>query len=663
MRKALTIIIFLCTIAGHNHAQKQFTLNSPGNKLQLDITVGEQITYTLSHEGDLLIDASPVSMTLESGEVWGEKARIQGSKTHKKNGSIASPFSKSTAIDEEYNELLLQFRGDWGLIFRVYDDGMAYRFVSRRKTPFRVKSEEAVFRFPSDFNAFIPYVRGDAKDPFQSSFENTYTHTSVSGIDTERLMFLPVLLEGGNGKKICITEADLESYPGMYLKKNSAHGAVLQGVFAGYPAKTEQGGHNKLQQRVLEREDYIATVKGEREFPWRAVIVSTEDKQLAVSYMTYKLASPSRVEDTSWIKPGKVAWEWWNDWNIYGVDFEAGINNQTYKYYIDFASEHGIEYVILDEGWAVNLEADLMKVIPEIDLQELVDYGKKRNVGIILWAGYWAFDRDMENVCRHYSEMGVKGFKVDFMDRDDQQMVDFIYRASETAARYKLILDFHGMYKPAGLQRTYPNVLNFEGVFGLEQLKWGHESIDMVTYDVTVPFIRMAAGPMDYTQGAMRNASKGNYRPVNSEPMSQGTRCRQLALYVVFESPVNMLCDSPTNYMKEPESLEFISQIPTVWDESVALNGEVAKYITIARRKGGNWYIGGITDWEERDMEIDLSFLPRGDYSMTLFRDGANAHRKGIDYVRETRQVSSGESLTIHLAPGGGFAIKLDKIE
>ncbi|MDR2816712.1 MAG: glycoside hydrolase family 97 protein [Proteiniphilum sp.] len=663
MKKIFTAVALFCFISGYSYAQKQFTVHAPGNKLQLNVAVGEQITYTLSHEGDLLIDASPVSMTLESGEVWGKKAGIQSSKTHKKNGSIASPFSKSAAIEEEYNELLLQFKGDWGLIFRVYDDGMAYRFVSRKKTPFRVKSEEATFCFPSGFNAFIPYVREGAGDPFQGSFENTYTHTAVSEIDAEKLMFLPILLEGDNGKKICITEADLESYPGMYLKKNSAREAALQGVFAGYPAKTEQGGHNKLQQRVSERENYIATVKGEREFPWRAVIVSTEDKQLAVSYMTYKLASPSRVEDTSWIKPGKVAWEWWNDWNIYGVDFEAGINNRTYKYYIDFASEHGIEYVILDEGWAVNLEADLMKVIPEIDLQELVDYGKERNVGVILWAGYWAFDRDMENVCRHYSEMGVKGFKVDFMDRDDQQMVDFIYRASETAVRYKLILDFHGMYKPSGLQRTYPNVLNFEGVFGLEQLKWSPESVDMVTYDVTIPFIRMAAGPMDYTQGAMHNASKGNYRPVNSEPMSQGTRCRQLALYVVLESPVNMLCDSPTNYMKEPESLEFISQIPTVWDESLALNGEVAKYVTVARRKAGNWYIGGITNREKRDMEIDLSFLPRGNYKMTLFRDGANAHRKGTDYVRETRQVRSGESLAIHLAPGGGFTIKLDKIE
>ncbi|WP_298647007.1 glycoside hydrolase family 97 protein [uncultured Proteiniphilum sp.] len=663
MKKILIIVVLFCCMSGYSHAQKQFSVSSPDNKLKVNITVDQAISYTLTHENDLLIDTSPISMTLASGEVWGEKARVQNSKTNKKSGTISSPFSKSATIKEEYNELTIHFRGDWGLTFRMYDDGMAYRFVSRKKIPFQVKSEEVAFRFPSDFNAFIPYVREDAKDPFQSSFENTYTHTPVSGIDSEKLMFLPILVEANNGKKVCITEVDLESYPGMYLRKSTDTVAGLQGVFAGYPSKTEQGGHNKLQQRVQEREGYIANIKGSREFPWRVALVSTDDKQLAVSDMTYKLASPSRVDDTSWIKTGKVAWDWWNTWNVYGVDFKAGINNETYKYYIDFASEHGIEYVILDEGWAVNLEADLLKVVPEIDLQELVDYAKQRNVGIILWAGYWAFDRDMENVCRHYSEMGVKGFKVDFMDRDDQQMVDFIYRASETAARYKLILDFHGMYKPAGLQRTYPNVLNFEGVFGLEQLKWSPESVDMVTYDVTVPFIRMAAGPMDYTQGAMRNASKGNYRPINSEPMSQGTRCRQLALYVVFESPVNMLCDSPSNYMKESESLEFISQIPTVWDESVALNGEVAKYVTVARRKANDWYIGGITNWESRDMEIDLSFLPEGYYRVTLFRDGANAHRKGIDYVWETRRIHSGETLSVHLAPGGGFAIKLEKVE
>ena len=643
-------------------SQKQYMVHSPDSRIKLLINVGDEISYKLSHDDDLLIETSVISMTLTTGEIWGNNPKVINSTTQKVDQNIISPFSKSATVRDNYNELLLSFSKNWALKFRAYNDGIAYRFISLNKETFKVLDEKTSFNFPSDYKTFVPYVsEGYAKtDPFQSSFENTYTHTPISELNPESLIFLPILVDANNGKKICITEVDLESYPGLYLQKEDTFS--FKGVFAKFPSKSELGGHNMLQQKVVEREEYIAEIDGARSFPWRVAIVSTKDKQLAVSDMSYKLAASSRVTDTSWIKPGKVAWDWWNDWNIYNVDFEAGINNKTYEYYIDFASKQGVEYVILDEGWAVNLEADLMKVVPEIDLAYLIKYGKERNVDIILWAGYWAFDRDMENVCKHYSKMGVKGFKVDFMDRDDQQMVDFIYRASETAARYNLILDFHGMYKPAGLQRTYPNVLNFEGVNGLEQLKWADETVDMVTYDVTVPFIRMVSGPIDYTQGAMKNTIKGNYFPVFSDPMSQGTRCRQLALYVVFESPLNMLCDSPTEYMKEEESIEFISQIPTVWDESIAINGQVAEYVTIARKKWNDWYIGGITNWDSRDMNIDLSFLPEGKYKMTLFTDGANAHRKGVDYKREESIINSDDSLNLHLAPGGGFAAKLEVI-
>ena len=391
-------------------------------------------------------------------------------------------------------------------------------------------------------------------------------------------------------------------------------------------------------------------------------MVSTSDSQLAVNDMVWKLSPKQDAgTDYGWVKPGKVAWDWWNDWNLYGVDFKAGINNETYKYYIDFASTRGIAYVILDEGWAVNLQADLFQVIPEIDIQELVDYGKERGVGIILWAGYWAFNRDMEKVCRHYSEMGVKGFKVDFMDRDDQLMVNFHARAAETAARYDLMLDFHGTYKPTGLSRRWPNVVNYEGVHGLEQMKWRPKECDQVTYDVTVPFIRMAAGPMDYTQGAMRNASKSNYRPVYNEPMSQGTRCRQLAEYVVFDSPLNMLCDSPSNYIAEAECTEFIAACPETWDESLGVNGEIGKYITIARRSGDAWYVGALTNWDERDITLDLSFLGEGEWSLDIFQDGPNAEKAARDYVHTTATVPADRKITAHLAPGGGWAAKITR--
>lgn len=665
--KKINVLILLGFLSACLHAQKQFTVSSPNGKLKLSLSVGDKIAYGLSHQSDVLLSPSSIALTLGTGETWGENAKIRNVKTQRKTGDILSPFSKSTTVKDDYNELAINFKGDWGLEFRVYNDGMAYRFTNGKKQPFTVQSEIVDFQFPDNFQTYTPYVRDhDENDSsfekqFHNSFENLYTHASLSDLNAKRLIFLPMLIEAGNGKKICLSEVNLESYPGMYLKRNGSNPRALDGVFAPYPSETKQGGHNMLQQRVTKRENYIAKVEGKRQFPWRVAIVSSEDKQLAVNDMTYRLASPSRVNDLSWIKPGKVAWDWWNDWNLYNVDFKAGINNDTYKYYIDFASKSGIEYVILDEGWAVNKKADLMQVVPEIDLKELIDYGKARNVGIILWAGYWAFDRDMENVCRHYSDMGVKGFKVDFMDRDDQKMVDFIYRASETAARYHLMLDFHGMYKPSGLQRTYPNVLNFEGVHGLEQLKWSPASVDMVTYDVTIPFIRMISGQMDYTQGAMRNATRGNYRPVNSEPMSQGTRCRQLGLYVVLESPLNMLCDSPSNYLEEPESLDFIAKIPTVWDESVPVNGKVAEYVSIARRKDADWYLGGLTNWTARDMEIDLSFLPEGTYKMTLFKDGINADRAARDYVKETRDIRTGEKLKLHLAPGGGFAAKFEK--
>lgn len=651
----------LCSLAALSaQAQKQFTLSSPDGKIQSTITIGDKLTYDIQCNGRVILDDSPISMTLSDGTVWGDNAKLSKTSTKTVNETVDVAFYRADKIKDHYNELTLHFRKNWNVEFRAYDDGIAYRFVSTGKKPLYIASEEVNYSFPEDFKAHVPYVMrpGTIEQQFFNSFENTYTTASISKFDKNRLMFLPLVVDAGENVKVCITESDLESFPGLYLSNNNDKKNTLSGIHAAYPKTKEQGGHNMLQMVVKERENYIAKVKGARTFPWRMAIVSTEDKDLAESNMTYLLGSPSRVSDLSWIKPGKVAWEWWNDWNLSGVDFKTGVNNDTYKAYIDFAAANKIEYVILDEGWAVNLKADLMQVVDEIDLKELVDYGAKKNVGIILWAGYWAFDRDMENVCRHYSEMGVKGFKVDFLDRDDQEMVDFVHRTAQTCAKYKMILDLHGMYKPAGLNRTYPNVLNFEGVFGLEQVKWGKD-IDMVSYDAMLPFIRQVAGPMDYTQGAMRNASKGNYYPCNSEPMSQGTRCHQLALYVVLESPFNMLCDSPSNYMREQESTDFISAIPTVWDETRVLEGKMGEYIVTARRKGDTWYIGGITNWTARDITIDCSFLEDKNYKGDLFKDGVNAHRIGRDYKREQVTVNKQTKLNIHLAPGGGFALTL----
>ncbi|WKN46178.1 glycoside hydrolase family 97 protein [Tunicatimonas pelagia] len=643
-------------------AQSTHTVTSPDGKIQVEITLNNQITFAVNHESDPIIAPSPISMELANDETLGANSHLRNKKTDEVDQTIESPFYKRSEIRDHYNELRLNFRGNYHLIFRAYNEGVAYRFATDRRDSLTVMNENAAFNFAQDAPVWAPYANVDdhtSYEPqFESSFENTYDKALISQLDDKRLIILPALVDVGNGKKVCITESDLEDYPGMYLNSGGEEKS-LDAVFAAYPKREEQGGHNNLQMRVTERKDYIARVPGRRAFPWRVMVISEEDKQLADSDLVYLLASPSRVEDISWIKPGKVAWDWWNAWNLYGVDFEAGINNETYKYYIDFAAEQGIEYVILDEGWSVNSEADLMQVIPEIDLPELVNYGQQKGVDIVLWAGYHAFERDMENVCKHYSNMGVKGFKVDFMDRDDQEAVNFYYRAAELAAKHQLFLDFHGAYKPTGLNRTYPNVLNFEGVHGLEQMKWDTPDVDQVTYDVEIPFIRMVAGSMDYTQGAMRNAIKENYYPAFTEPMSQGTRCRQLAQYVIFESPFNMLCDDPTAYEEESECTDFIATVPTIWDETIVLDGKVGDYVAIARRSGDEWYLGVLTDWDAREITLDLSFLADGKYQAEVFQDGINAHKTAQDYRKVSTEVPKNHQITAKMAPGGGYVARI----
>ena len=652
----LSALLMLCVSA---FAQKQYTLQSPNKDITITVEAGEQLTYAVTHEKTCVLAPSAIGMTLTDGTQLGQKPVVRNAKTRSVNQSVKTQLYKRAEIPETYNELTLTLKGNYKVIFRAYDEGVAYRFETDFRKPIIIENETADFNFDADYQGVIPYVlrragqEGDLiSQQFYNSFENTYTHTNLSQMDPEKLAFLPLLVELKDGKKAVITEADLEDFPGLYLYNPDGENS-LSAMHAGYPKTREQGGHNNLQWLVKERESYIAKVDGKRAFPWRCIVISENDKELADSDLVYLLASPSRIEDDSWIQPGKVAWDWWNAWNIYGVDFKAGINNDTYKYYIDFASQYGIEYVILDEGWAVNKQADLFQVVPEIDIQELVDYGAERNVGIVLWVGYAAIDKDMENVCQFYSDMGVKGFKVDFMDGDDQMIVDFYYRMAATAAKYQLFVDFHGAYKPTGLHRTYPNVLNHEGVYGLEQAKWDNKS-DFVLNEVTIPFIRMVAGPMDYTQGAMRNAQKNNFAAVYTEAMSQGTRCRQLAEYVIFESPFNMLCDSPSNYLNEDECTQFIATVPTVWDETVVLDGKVGEYLVIARRKDFHWYVGAITNWEERDLYLDLSVLPNfGAKSGRIFRDGPNANRAARDYVAEQVQVM-GNKVKVHLAKGGG---------
>ena len=639
---------------------KVYKLSSPDGRTSVEVDVQKQITWSVRHGGRQVLAPSAISLTA-AGNVIGYDARIKSARTEKIRGTVAAPFWRQAAIEECYNELELTLPDGWSLTFRAYDgEGVAYRFSSTSlKKGDRITAEQAEFNFDRDYTAYVPY-NPDTEHPFATSFESKYTVAPLSAFRSDALAFSPLLVCLDGGLRVEVTDADIESYPGMFLKKGS-RSLSLEGSFAPVPAATRETPRRG--QVVVDRySDDLAVIrenaskKAPRHFPWRVLAIAESDADLPVNNLVYLLASPSRVKDISWIKPGKVAWDWWNDWNITGVDFEAGINTRTYKHYIDFAAENGIEYVVLDEGWSAPL--DIMKLNPAIDLKELAKYASSKGVDLVLWAVSYVLDKDLEKACKTYSKMGIKGFKVDFMNRDDQEVTEQLYRIAEAAARHQMLVDYHGMYKPAGMNRTWPNVLNFEGVWGLEQMKWTTE--DIVEYDVTFPYIRMLSGPVDYTPGAMRNALKREFAPNNSNPVSQGTRARQVAEYVVFDAPFEMLCDNPSAYRKEQETTDFITAIPTVWDETRILQGTVGQYIVTARRSGTRWYIGGLTGWEARDLSLDLSGLVKGKHSAVLYRDGVNAARNATDYKIETVEVQSKKPLPVHMAPGGGFVLVID---
>lgn len=663
MRNAVSIAltVLLTGLAGRVLAQKDkvYDLASPGGATRISVTVGTGgLVWTVSHAGQAVLAPSGLALQLDGGETLDGRSGPVKAVTAAGDEWIAALHYKKDSVQNRYRQLTLNFpAGRYGIVFRAYEDGAAYRWVTRRKDSLKIAAEKAEFNFTADENAWIAYVNDPSPDIYTTSFENLYRTMRLSEFKRDTLAFLPVLVDLGNGRKAGILEADLEDYPGMFVGAGGAAGSSgLTGRFAPYPLEERRGGHNQLQSLVTRRANFLAVTAGTRSFPWRIVVCSDHDRELADNDMVYRLASPSRVADTSWIRPGKVAWDWWNDWNISHVDFRAGINTATYKYYIDFAADNHLGYILLDEGWSD--PTDLMKIVPDVDLAEIVRYGKERNVGVWLWAGMLPLDEKMDEVMGRYSQMGIRGFKVDFMNRDDQKMVRFYYRAAQKAAADHLMLDFHGAYKPTGLQRTYPNVMNFEGVRGMENAKWAAGD-DFPGYDVSIPFIRMLAGPLDYTPGAMKNYNKASFRPIFSEPMSAGTRCHQLAMYVVYEAPFSMLSDNPTSYQREPESVAFMAGVPTVFDETRALDGEVGHFVAIARRKGADWWVGAMTDWSARDLTLDLSFLPAGSYRAEIIRDGINADRDGTDYKLETAVVSGDSKLTIHLAPGGGWVAKI----
>lgn len=647
-------------------AQLTQPMSSPDGKLTLEVSVDKDIKYSVYDGGQLLMKDNVAGMKFAG--IKESKYSVVSTKGTIKE-KITSPNYKFSSFESEYNKMVCNFKNGVNIEFRVYNSGVAYRFfTTSTKSNWTVENETADFHFTTDATAYLPYSTNE-KNPKAMAFQATYDVAPLS--QSKNLeAFLPATADCGSAK-VTILETDVEGYPGMFVKGSTS---TLKAEFANYP-KTFDYYPWRVQKYVTETENYIAKGKGNKTFPWRIMAITHNDAEMPTNTLAYELASPSRIKgDTSWIKPGKVAWDWWNDWGISKVDFKAGINQQTYKYYIDFASQNGLEYIILDEGWYNPKSGDMLTVIPELDLQELVNYGKQKNVGIILWTVFNVLDSQLNEACEKYSAMGIKGFKVDFLDRYDQEGVEMIYRIADRCAKSKLMLDYHGIFAPQGIQRTYPNVINFEAVFGMEEVKWtqrekGTEngksydrpSQDMPKYDVTFPFIRGMAGYVDFTPGGFRNATAADFQPMYYNPVTMGTRCHQLAHYIVHESQLTMLADNPTIYMKEKECTDFITSLPTVYDEMRCLSGKMGEYIVIARRKGNDWYIAGETNWDARDLTIELPFIQKGTYNMTLMKDGINADKDATDYVLQTNEVSSSTKLYVHLAGGGGFAGKLIK--
>lgn len=654
----LAILSLLLLIGNASFAakEKKYVLSSPDGTLKVEISAGNELAYQVMHGNDTILSHSNIGLVLENGTIVGKTPRITGERRRKIKDNIESPFYRFKEFVATGNELDLKLKGGFGIIFRAYNEGVAYRFYTTQSSDIIIKEEQAEFNFKEDYTAYLPYTTNDKK-PMAMAYQNVYDITPLSKAQP-KLAFLPVTVDCGS-VKLTLLESDLEAYPGMFVQSQQGKYG-LKGVFAPYPAKTDFYPWRK-QEYVTETTDFISRSRGSRSYPWRVLAITEKDTDMPVNNLVYALASPNRIGDTSWIKTGKVAWDWWNDWNLKGVPFKAGINMDTYKYYIDFASRNGLEFIVLDEGWYDPKSGDMLTVIPELDLPELIAYGKSKGVEIVLWTVFNVLDSLLEAACKKYADMGIKGFKVDFLDRDDQTAVEMVYRIAEMTARYKLTLDLHGIYKPTGINRTYPHIINFESVFGMEEVKWTDIKNNMPLYDVTFPYIRMMAGPVDYTPGAMRNATKADWRAMYYTPASMGTRCHQLAAYIVHDSPFTMLCDAPTNYLNEQECVDFIASLPVEVDSTFIASGELGKYIVTVRKKDVNWYIGGMTSWDERDVQLDFSFLPEGmSYTAVLFKDGVNANKQAEDYRKETIRIDKDSRLTLHLASGGGFAMKLE---
>ncbi len=641
------IFIFFFFCAERAVAQSSYDLRSPDNRVEIRIRTAGRIRYDVLFKGRALLEDCTLSIGVDH-QVFGVQPKVVDAKP-RSNDRVVEPVvrQKFARIRDYYNELRLTMEGGYAVVFRAYNEGAAYRLETSLPHPqVKIYSEEANFNFPSNFVVYYPQ-----EDSFFSHNERKYLPRHLNEIAPAFMATLPAVVDVEDFAKIAIAESDVEDYPGLWLRGTGGNG--LAATFEPYPLKEKLERDRDF--RVVEAADYIAATSGTRTFPWRVMGIAEKDGDLLTNQIIYLLERPSQFQDTSWIKPGKVAWDWWNDWNIYGVDFKAGVNTQTYKYYIDFAAKYGIPYIILDEGWYKL--GNVLEVVPEINMEELSAYAKQKNVGIILWVVWKTLDDQLVPALDQFEKWGVKGIKVDFMQRNDQLLIDYYYKVCREAAKRKMLVDFHGAQRPASMTRTWPNLISTEGVRGMEWSKWSADAEP--EHNLTLPFTRMFLGPMDYTPGAMLNATKDTFAPIHDRPMALGTRCHQLAMYVIFESPLQMLADSPSNYLREPEAMEFLAAVPTEWDETRVLDAKISGYVLVARRNGRDWYVGAMTDWTARDLEVDLSFLPAGSFTMDAYQDGVNAEHFAGDYKKMATSVSKSTKLKIHLAAGGGWAARI----
>lgn len=661
--RLITPILALCCLP---LSAKVYTVQSLLGDMVVNINVDKSITWDITKGKTLVLKPSVISLQTDK-QIFGVNPKVRKATVHNyKNDDNGG-----------YQQLLLSCNG-YDVEFRVYLNAAAYRIIPKKMIN-KVVNETSEYRFAGDYQSFVPYVNDNREgERWCYSFESYYDEAPLSKMYQDSLAITPLAVCLPEGKKAVVMEADVENYPGMYLLKGTSTTASashassaysLHAAFPPYPLKEAIGGYNRLNLVPTERANYIA--EKVTRLPWRIVLVTDEDKQLVGNDIAKLLGAKCRIKDTSWIKPGKVAWDWWNNTNITGVDFRAGINTETYKYFVDFAKKNGLEYIIIDEGWSD--PEDLLIFSDKMDMAGIINYAKQNGVGVILWSSWRNLiqrgHEKMEEIMKYYGDMGVKGFKVDFFDRDDQKAINSVYEVAECAAKHHLLLDLHGM-RPFGVQFAYPNIVNFEGVKGLENSKWEPRAgdgplHDQPRYDVTIPFLRALPGCFDYTPGAMMNAVRSQFFGNNDHPMSQGTRVHQMAMYTIFDAPLQMLADSPTKYMQNQECTDFIAQIPTVYDQVVPLDGKLGEYVVVAKRKGVRWYIAAMNNWQARDLTVDLSLLIKMNETnnkleklngwANIFADGINADREATDYKHTQRQINSDDKLQIHLAPGGGW--------